>query len=1047
MTHDTPHPDPETIDAYVAAGMLDAERSAVDAHLAVCPACTAIVEQATTADRAMLGALASAGPADGFDDRLVTAVRAAATPRMRLSPPVRRAAIAAAAVLVVGTFGYVGSVHINGGAQRLASNARSKSNLHQMGLAIVLYGNGQDGDYGRSTETVRDLDDLKKKAGEPWDYGGGSATASNWAKWGPVSTKSPFDGQDSVLLPVAAAKDDKSETPQDTTVTTSPALQLSSPAVTTVSRGASPESLNFSYYSAGKQNGKLVRTAGNPSYRDQFAPPTDGRKVATKLDVQRIDSEAVSKFDAGVRNGPSLNVTGSSDLPTGKNAQIEALSERLGRRRVELATVNGASVATGFPGAADKVSADDIAIVSADPDYSRATSAGNVELHEAGQTTAATSQPAVDTRKIIRTGTMEFEVDRFDSAQATINKIVGEAGGFVGTTESQKLPNGKTRGTITLRVAPERLDTLVLSLRALGDLKSQQISAADITKEYTDLESELAADRAMQDRLLDLIKTGKGSIKDLLAAETELGTWRTKIEKAEGEIRYFNGQISLSTLTITLSERDIQTPASAYEIETADMGIETDDVEKARDSALKAVDDVKGRVIQADLKRLDAGQLAATLTLEVPPEAAGATIDRMKQLGRVARLEVNRQTANSDGSAINTAAANAPVKIDKRPTRLMVSIYNLAIIPPRQTTTVTLIADDVETAYAAVTAAGNENGRVVDSTLNRGDPATATGDVRLDVPPAKLEATMAAIRKQGEVMKLSVLENPDTANTSDAKRGVSITIRSLASVAPRESDGIGVAVVDVRTAYGTVLSAAADAKARVFAAKLNEQDHQTVSGTIEMDVLRSQWPALQTALAGTGDIVARTADRSTDVENTTDVKIRIGLTLTAADKLPARETTTMQIEVADVDKAAADVQAMAVAGRGRVTGSQMADDHGKGVARVSLDVPLTSGPDLVRQLRSMGTVRGIDSNRNPQAAAGTLAHAVVQVEFVTADAIVADTGGPWASVKHGLATSVTGLMWSLQWIVVGLCLIVPWAVIAWVGWKLWKRRSRRASAV
>jgi len=179
----------------------------------------------------------------------------------------------------------------------------------------------------------------------------------------------------------------------------------------------------------------------------------------------------------------------------------------------------------------------------------------------ANPVTAPTTQ-VIDDRKIIRTGSMEFEVDRFDTAQVQITKIVGELGGFVGATDSTKLPNGKVHGSISVRVPPERLDTLVLSLRALGDLKSQQITAADITKEYTDLESELTADRAMQERLLDLIHNGKGSVKELLAAENELGVWRTKIEKAEGMIRYYNGQVALSTLSITLSERDIPTPAA-----------------------------------------------------------------------------------------------------------------------------------------------------------------------------------------------------------------------------------------------------------------------------------------------------------------------------------------------------------------------------------------------------------------------------------------------------------------------------------------------------
>ena len=57
-------------------------------------------------------------------------------------------------------------------------------------------------------------------------------------------------------------------------------------------------------------------------------------------------------------------------------------------------------------------------------------------------------------RKIIRNGEMQFEVDNFDSAYTQISRIVTEEQGFIATTNSQKLPNGKTQGIITVRSCP-----------------------------------------------------------------------------------------------------------------------------------------------------------------------------------------------------------------------------------------------------------------------------------------------------------------------------------------------------------------------------------------------------------------------------------------------------------------------------------------------------------------------------------------------------------------------------------------------------------------
>src|SRR5262249_8476306 len=68
---------------------------------------------------------------------------------------------------------------------------------------------------------------------------------------------------------------------------------------------------------------------------------------------------------------------------------------------------------------------------------------------------------------IIRSGDIEFEVESFDAAVATITKLVSDPamGGFIATVNSEKLPNGKVRGAVVVRVPPDHLDTLLLDLR------------------------------------------------------------------------------------------------------------------------------------------------------------------------------------------------------------------------------------------------------------------------------------------------------------------------------------------------------------------------------------------------------------------------------------------------------------------------------------------------------------------------------------------------------------------------------------------------------
>src|SRR5262249_61642454 len=148
-----------------------------------------------------------------------------------------------------------------------------------------------------------------------------------------------------------------------------------------------------------------------------------------------------------------------------------------------------------------------------------------------------------------------------------------------------KLPNGKMRGAVVVRMPPQFLDKFVFDLRReltkSGELKNQRIISLDVTKQYTDIESRLRAARTMEDRLIQIIKIGKGEIKDLVAAERELGVWRTKIEEMEGEIRYYNNQVSLATLTIAMQEKELQTPTAIVVTETVTMRIEVEEVAKA----------------------------------------------------------------------------------------------------------------------------------------------------------------------------------------------------------------------------------------------------------------------------------------------------------------------------------------------------------------------------------------------------------------------------------------------------------------------------------
>ncbi len=652
-----------------------------------------------------------------------------------------------------------------------------------------------------------------------------------------------------------------------------------------------------------------------------------------------------------------------------------------------------------------------------------------------------TEKPAAPERhKVIRNGTVEFEVDSFDVSLMTITKLVVENSGFVASTDSAKLPNGKTRGAVTLRVPPERLDTFVLMLRGLGDLKSQKISAQDVSKQYTDIESQLRASRAMEERLLDMIKKGNGSIKDLLAAEKELGVWREKIEKFEGEIRYYDNLISMSTLTVVLQERDIKASAASIEVETVSAGVETDDVEQARSEILKAIDEAQGRIITSDLKKLDAGQFSATIVAEVAQDRSGPVIDRLKQLGKVARLDIDRKQTTVDGTAPPMPGA----RVEQQPTRLTISLYNLANVAPRLTTTATLASGDVEAAYRKImTLVEEAGGRIVTSQLQRPQPDQVQATMQIEVPSAQAAGAQDAITALGEVISLQLSENPDTANVTTAKQGFTVRIISVAGVAARETVTLQLASPDVVTAHQDLAGVAASLEAHVVQSNVTDGDGDNISAVLSLDLPRGALAEWDKARQAAGEVLTRSVVRSTDQHNTLDSKVRINLTFFPADRLPPRQITTamLRVESSESQQQAFLAQAKNVGGR-IIDQTMTRDANGRGTARVVLDVPRDKAGEILDDLRSAGEIWSMNTATNLQAPEGALSRTRFDLQFSERESLVSAESGFWSSIKAGLATSLKGLGYSLRLLVVAVCLIAPWAVVLWGGWKLLLRRAK-----
>jgi hypothetical protein len=203
---------------------------------------------------------------------------------------------------------------------------------------------------------------------------------------------------------------------------------------------------------------------------------------------------------------------------------------------------------------------------------------------------------------------------------------------------------------------------------------------------------------------------------------------------------------------------------------------------------------------------------------------------------------------------------------------------------------------------------------------------------------------------------------------------------------------------------------------------------------------RGEEQAMQAALGAAGEVLSRNVTRAAEAANMTDAKVLFRTSLVAAAGIAPRETVTLGVEVTDVEATAAVFAAQVAEVQGRVVDATVARERsGRVTGRLVYDVPLSAAPGLVEMFKGRGTVRMQQATRNPQAAEGKLALARLDVTLSNAELIVPHDDGLWPQVRKGLSYSLTVLSWSVTWLIFGLCVLLPWALVGYGGYRLVRR--------
>ena len=143
---------------------------------------------------------------------------------------------------------------------------------------------------------------------------------------------------------------------------------------------------------------------------------------------------------------------------------------------------------------------------------------------------------------------------------AFIQKLAEGMGGYVVTSNLYKArdDNGivTPAGKISIRVPAEKLTEALSQIKGQvkdpnQDIKRENVSGQDVTKEYTDSQSRLTSLQAKEQKLQEIMASTTKT-EDTLNVYRELTATQQEIEVLKGQIKYYEESAAMSAINVDL---------------------------------------------------------------------------------------------------------------------------------------------------------------------------------------------------------------------------------------------------------------------------------------------------------------------------------------------------------------------------------------------------------------------------------------------------------------------------------------------------------------
>lgn len=176
-------------------------------------------------------------------------------------------------------------------------------------------------------------------------------------------------------------------------------------------------------------------------------------------------------------------------------------------------------------------------------------------LPEGTSTTTETAQ------KMIYRANLSLESTDFDTARDTLLAAVDANGAWLEYSQlSGSADDHDRRASYTVRVPVDNYTNFLAQAGESGNVLNLEENAENVTSDYIDLQARIDSLENQRDRLNELA-AGAETTADLLEIENQLSNVQYQLESYTQQMRALSGQITYSTVDISLREVASLTPS------------------------------------------------------------------------------------------------------------------------------------------------------------------------------------------------------------------------------------------------------------------------------------------------------------------------------------------------------------------------------------------------------------------------------------------------------------------------------------------------------